>query len=155
VPVRLTESKTGIDHNAFALDAGGDASGNAPRQELRDFAGDVVIDGVHLHYARLALHVHQAHGDIQARRHGERSVAPKSIDVVQHGRAGSHRRLHDFGFAGIDGNGNVTFTGQALDQPDDTLEFFLDRHGLRTRAGGFTPDIDDVRALTDHVQGVV
>ena len=78
---------------------------------------------------------------------------PKTRHIIDHVSTRSERRMHDFRFAGVDGNRHVA-VAQGLDHGKHPGQFFLDRYSLCTRTGGLATNIEYVGTLAPQLPGV-
>jgi hypothetical protein len=76
-------------------------------------------------------------------------VIGKGGDVVDDGRAGAERRVHNGCLARVDGHGGAG-AGELLDDGQDALDLVAFPHRLCTGAGGLAADIDDRGSRGGH-----
>ena len=107
---------------------------------------DVVVAGVVLHGAGLALHVHGHPARTGVGRH----LPQRGRDVVDQARPGGDRRRRHLGLERVHrepGTPRRGGAGQRLDHRHHAGQLFLDRHRLGARARRLPADVDDVGAL--------
>ena len=146
----LAETETGVDDQALTRNAGRDTGLDPLMQEIAHLAGHIGVDRMVLHAARLALHVHETHRNLQRGRGFDRTRLAQRAHVVDEAGTGRDRGTHHFRLGGVDGDRHRHGAGNRFDDRDHPVELFLHTNRLRTRTGGFAADIDDVRALLDH-----
>jgi hypothetical protein len=99
-----------------------------------------------LHRAGIAAGVHENHWHALFGDSLERTrIVRQGRNVVDDIRTGRDGAAHHFGIAGIDRDARIDAPGQSLDHRQHAPQFLVDRHWLRTRAGGFTADVQDLR----------
>jgi hypothetical protein len=117
-------------------------------QERADLGDDVVIRGLDLHRARLALHVHQAQvGARPGDRLGHVRVAPQSGDVVDELGPEGERTPRHLRLCGVDRDWNAF---EPLEHRDDTAQLLVERDSLRAGPRRLAADVHDRRALLQH-----
>ena len=118
-------------------------------QVIAHFNDDIVIDGIVLHGARLALHVHDDEARIARTRGLNHRWVAKTRHIVDDGGARLHTGARDLGVARVDAHADARL-GELADNLDRAREFFCDRHlgGAGTR--GLAAHVDDLRTLLNH-----
>ena len=133
----LAEADAGVDPDL--LDAGVAGQAGAFEDEGRDLVYDVVVLGVVLHGARLALHVH---GD-PAGTGGGGDFVEGGGDVVDQRGAGGDGGGGDDGLGGVDGDADAEVSSaQGVDDRDDPFELDAGGDELCAGAGGLAADVD-------------
>ena len=99
----LAKTKSRIQQDLLTGNALLPAGVCACAQKAGDLGHHIPVFGLLLHGVRRTLHVHQAHRHSQSDRHIDGARCLQGIDIIDQPCPGRHRRLHDLGLAGIDG----------------------------------------------------
>jgi hypothetical protein len=108
-------------------------------------AQHIASEGLFLHGAGLASHVHQDErqpavaGDVR-----EAEIGAKSGNVIQNFGTSFRGCFGDFRFAGVDGNGNFDASAHFFDDRKNAAEFFVSGNSPRAGARGLAADIENV-----------
>ncbi len=151
----FTKADAGIDDDLFAANAGGLGRGDALTKVSKQVLDKIVVVDVMLHIGRGFADVHQDDGRAAVSNDtGHVGIEAEGADVVDDIGTGLEGLARDFGFVGVDGDGDVALRAESLDERDGALEFFGEADALCAGACGFAADVDDVGAGLDQLQGV-
>ena len=99
--------------------------------------------------------MHQADGNVGvAREQFEGAVVFQAVHVVDEVNAQFEHRRHHRRFFGVNRDGARAVGDQRLHDGRQAGDFFLCWHFARAGAGGFGTDVDDVRAVGNHLPRV-
>jgi 2-haloacid dehalogenase len=155
VVARLAETNARIDDEFGARDAGPDAGIHTRFEIIEDVELDIVVLGIVLHGAWIALRVHQDDGRAKFRSGFDRAIVEaQRRDIVDDVGSGRDGGTHDFGLAGVDGDQRVHGIAKRLDHGHHPRNLLLHGHGFRTRACRLAADIDDIRAVGCQLHAV-
>ena len=145
----LAEPRARVEADAVVRDARRFQFSCAFRQVIADFNDDIVVEGIVLHGARLALHVHDDEARIARARDLDHRWVAKTRHVVDDGGTRLHAGARNLGMARVDAHADARL-GELADNLNRARELFRDRHlgGAGTR--GLTAHVDDLRTLLDH-----
>lgn len=118
-------------------------------QVIAHLNDDIVIDGIVLHGARLALHVHDNEARIARTRDLNHRWVAKTRHIVDDGGARLHTGARNLGVARVDTHADARL-GELADNLDRAREFFCDRHLGGTGTRGLAAHVDDLRTLLNH-----
>ncbi len=154
VRVTLAEAEARIDDDARSVDPGSDAFSPPCLEIIPHLGDDILVDGITLHGAGLAEHMHQTHrhAELGDRPHGAGEA--QRACVVDETGADIHRRPHHLGPAGVDGYGYCNRVSHRLDDGHDAVDLFLPSHRWRAGARGLPADVDDSGTFGHHALGV-
>ena len=148
---RLAEPDPGIDQH---LDSEATSGRDPLGEEVADLGHHVVVAGLALHRARLALHVHGDHRSAVAGRDLEHRLAGAG-DVVDQVGAGSERPIGDLGLRGVDAQGHSEVEpADALDHRQQPGELLRRSHRIGAGPGAFGADVDQVGPFRRHAPRV-
>ena len=151
----LAEADPWVVDDAFPGDASlceGELSFEEKRVDFRDHVGVV---GGDLHGLRGALHVHDHDAAVVGAadlEHG--GISAQAGDIVDDVGTGIQCGCGDGGLGGVDGDESVPFRTERADHGNGPADFLVGGDGGSARARGFAADVDDVRAVADHLAGV-
>ena len=150
----FSEADAWVEEEGVLGDTVGGAGGGDGFEEGSDFGEKVGVVWLVLHGFWLVLHMHN---DCTGLGFGDGFAHEgvfQAVDVIDEVGTGSECRAGDFGFTGVDGEGDVWEGGELFDDGDGAAEFFIEGDGLGAGACGFAADVDDVGAEGDHGLGV-
>ena len=145
VLVVLAEAHTGVEDDLIVGDAGFLGDRKAAAHILAEFIEEIVV-------FRLLAVVHQAAGDLVLRdeiRH--LAVVLEAPDVVDKVSARLERLRYHRAFVAVDGNRDVEFLLDHLDDGNDTVDFLLHADLHMAGTGGLAAHVHNGRALGDHI----
>ena len=141
---------------AFLRDEGGLEGGESLLEKREHLPHDVVVVGGLLHFAGVALHVHD--DETCVARGGEREhvgVAAEAGDVVDDRGTCGEGGAGDGGLRRVDGERAVPTRVEFGNGWEDARKFLFGADGGGSGAGRLAPDIDDFRAFSDHFEPVL
>jgi len=150
----LAEAEAGVDNDARLVDADVTGAGYGGI-EIAAHGGDGVG-----HRAEFgpglgpAAHViDDESGVVVGNGARELGFESEAAGIVNDSGAEFERALGDFGFVGVDGDGDADGVLDALEDGDEALEFDCGGDAVGPRLGGFGADVDDVGALLLEFDG--
>ena len=115
----------------------------------------IVIDRIDLHIPGGALNVHQNHGNtFPCRDPGHFWIEPEGADIVDDGRPGLQCLICHFSLTGVYANGDGNLFMKRLYDRNNPVHLFGSRDFSGIWAGGFSSDVDDVCALSSHIESM-
>lgn len=145
VLVVLAEAHTGVEDDLIVGDAGFLGDREAAAHILAEFIEEIVV-------LRLLAVVHQAAGDLvlcDEIRH--LAVVLEAPDVVDKVSARLERLRYHRAFVAVDGNRDVEFLLDHLDDGNDAVDFLLHADLHMAGTGGLAAHVHNGRSLGDHI----
>ena len=150
---RLAEAEARIQDHVLLLDAGGDGGLEALGQLVAHLPHHVVVARIGLHRARVAAHVHEAHGRLTLGDQGQQAGSPRPAvtsftSTAPALRAASATSAREVSTESAIGGGS---SRTARSTPVEAGELLHGAHGSRPGAGALGADVADRGALARHL----